>query len=80
MSHFTVAENTIKVWASEVTENPTNAIAGTILSADKHGIVIACGKGALKLLSLQPSGKKPMQAHELLNSRREWFEIHSVLA
>ncbi len=80
MSHFTVAENTIKVWASEVTENPTQAAAGTVLRADKHGIVIACGKGALTLLSLQPPGKKAMQAHELLNSRREWFEPNSVLA
>lgn len=80
MSHFTVMENTIKVWESEVVENTTNAEAGTVLQADKHGIVIATGNQALKLISLQPPGKKAMKAHELLNSRREWFEVGSKFA
>ena len=79
MSHFTVAEHTIKVWQAEVVEMAESAPAGTILQADKHGIVIATGAQALRLLMLQPPGKKAMQAHELLNSRRDWFVVGTLL-
>jgi methionyl-tRNA formyltransferase len=35
---------------------------GEILSADVHGIVVACGKGAIVIEELQPEGKKRMDA------------------
>ena len=54
--------------------------AGTILSADKNGIQIATVDGVLNLLQLQPAGKKPMSAQDLLNGRAEWFTIGKVLA
>ena len=79
MSYFTVAEQNVKVWRSEVVEGEHGQPAGTILSADKHGIVVATGKDALRLLELQPPGKKAMGAQDILNSRREWFEPGSVL-
>ena len=31
-------------------------------------------KGVLRLLTLQPPGKKAMSVTDLLNSRRDWFE------
>lgn len=79
MSYFTVAEQNVKVWRSEVVADNQGKPAGTVLAADKHGIVIATGKGALRLIELQPPGKKAMQVQDLLNSRREWFEVGSVL-
>jgi len=39
---------------------------GTILRADKDGVLVACGEGALLALSLQPPGKRPMKAGEYL--------------
>ena len=53
---------------------------GTIVGVGKAGIEVATGDGVLRLTRLQPPGKKPMQAHELLNSRREWFLPHTQLA
>ncbi|MDP2570401.1 methionyl-tRNA formyltransferase [Photobacterium damselae subsp. piscicida] len=79
MSYFEVSEQNIKVWRSEVVAEDHGKQPGTILSADKHGIVVATGNGALRLLELQPPGKKAMQVQDLLNSRREWFEVGSVL-
>ncbi|HIF9085878.1 TPA: methionyl-tRNA formyltransferase [Photobacterium damselae] len=79
MSYFEVSEQNIKVWRSEVVAEEHGKQPGTILSADKHGIVVATGHGALRLLELQPPGKKAMQVQDLLNSRREWFEVGSVL-
>ncbi|MDO6544354.1 methionyl-tRNA formyltransferase [Photobacterium sanguinicancri] len=79
MSYFTVAEQNVKVWRTAVEADNQGKPAGTVLSADKHGIVVATGKGALRLIELQPPGKKAMQTQDLLNSRREWFEPGTVL-
>ncbi|MEZ6966754.1 methionyl-tRNA formyltransferase [Aeromonas sp. S9(2024)] len=69
-----VAGQTIKVWQAEVIEHEHSQSAGTLLKADKQGIDIATGKGVLRLLTLQPPGKKAMSVTDLLNSRRDWFE------
>ncbi|MGY3968707.1 methionyl-tRNA formyltransferase [Aeromonas enteropelogenes] len=69
-----VAGQTIKVWQAEVIEHEHGQSAGTLLKADKQGIDIATGKGVLRLLTLQPPGKKAMSVTDLLNSRRDWFE------
>ncbi|WP_318413777.1 methionyl-tRNA formyltransferase [Photobacterium leiognathi] len=74
MSYFTVAEQNVKVWQTAVEADNQGKEPGTILSADKQGILVATGNGALRLISLQPPGKKAMSAADLLNSRREWFE------
>ncbi|KLV03242.1 methionyl-tRNA formyltransferase [Photobacterium aquae] len=79
MSYFTVAEQNIKVWRAEVETTEHGKMPGTILAADKQGILVATGNGALRLVELQPPGKKAMAAQDLLNSRREWFEPGSTL-
>ncbi len=80
VSYFSVAEQTIKVWEASALAEPHSAQPGTLLRAGKEGIDVATADGVLRLLTLQPAGKKPMQAHELLNSRRDWFLIGSQLA
>ena len=70
---------TLKVYQVEVLPHQDKP-AGTILSADKNGIQIATVDGVLNLLQLQPAGKKPMSAQDLLNGRAEWFTIGKVLA
>lgn len=70
---------TLKVYQAEVLPHQDKP-AGTILSADKNGIQISTVDGVLNLLQLQPAGKKPMSAQDLLNGRAEWFTIGKVLA
>ena len=74
ISWFEAAEQTIKVWQAEVIDSDHGQPAGTLLKADKQGIDVATGKGVLRLLTLQPPGKKAMSVPDLLNSRRDWFE------
>ncbi|HHW4403003.1 TPA: methionyl-tRNA formyltransferase [Aeromonas hydrophila] len=74
ISWFEVAGQTVKVWQAEVIAQDHGQTAGTLLKADKQGIDIATGKGVLRLLTLQPPGKKAMSVTDLLNSRRDWFE------
>ncbi|WP_025674609.1 methionyl-tRNA formyltransferase [Salinivibrio socompensis] len=80
VSFFTLGEQNIKVWGANALDIDVNAAPGTVINTDKHGIQIATGKGVLQLTHLQPPGKKAMQAHELLNARREWFETGTQLA
>ncbi|MDN3697439.1 methionyl-tRNA formyltransferase [Vibrio cortegadensis] len=79
MSHFSVAENSIKVWQSRVEPQTTDKPAGTILKADKTGIYVATGSGVLVLEQLQVPGKKAMSVQDILNSRAAWFEVGSQL-
>lgn len=70
---------TLKVYQASVLPH-VNCPAGTILSASKQGIQIATQQGVLNLLQLQPAGKKPMSAQELLNGRSHWFKVGKVLS
>ena len=74
ISWFEVADQTIKVWQAKVIASEHGQQPGTLLNADKQGIDIATGQGILRLLTLQPPGKKAMSVADLLNSRRDWFE------
>jgi methionyl-tRNA formyltransferase len=49
---------------------PGAAAPGTVLSADGTGILVATGQGALRILALQPEGKRVMSAREFLAGRR----------
>ena len=79
MSYFVVAGQNIKVWQTRVEADNQGKAPGTVLAADKQGVLVATGQGALRLTELQPPGKKAMKAQDLLNSRREWFEPGTVL-
>ncbi|MEN4790163.1 methionyl-tRNA formyltransferase [Pantoea agglomerans] len=78
MSFFTIEDQPVKVWQASVLPHSDRA-PGEIIHADKHGIQVATAQGVLNLLQLQPAGKKPMSAQDLLNSRREWFEPGTLL-
>jgi methionyl-tRNA formyltransferase len=54
----------LKIWKAAVVEAAGDA--GTILSADKGGILVACGQGGLRILELQREGSRRMSAAEFL--------------
>jgi len=72
-TEFYCGEHRVKVWQAEVLATTSDAPAGTVLAASKDGIDIQCGTNVLRLLQLQPPGKKPMSCQDILNSRRHWF-------
>lgn len=47
---------------------------GRVIAADRHGIDIACGEGALRLLRVQREGGKPVSVADYLNARRDLLE------
>ncbi|MGA2029133.1 MAG: methionyl-tRNA formyltransferase [Verrucomicrobiota bacterium] len=54
----------LKIWEAEIVGR--SGRAGEILSADKNGIIVACGKNALRILELQREGSRQMTAAEFL--------------
>ena len=79
VSYFLLDEQPVKVWQASVLPHAEKQ-PGEIIAADKQGIQIATADGVLNLQLLQPAGKKPMSAQDLLNSRREWFTSGRILA
>jgi methionyl-tRNA formyltransferase len=57
----------LKVHAVEVTAS--SGAPGCVLRADASGLEVACANGALRLLSVQPEGKKAMAAKDFLLGR-----------
>ncbi|MDC8829140.1 methionyl-tRNA formyltransferase [Alteromonas gilva] len=75
-----VKDKNIKVWQASAMSTPaTDAVPGTILAADKNGIVVATSDGALCIEKLQLPGKKPMAVQDVLNGHQDWFAVGSVL-
>jgi methionyl-tRNA formyltransferase len=54
----------VKCWQAGVVADNEGAAPGEVLSADRKGIVIACGQQALRLERLQRPGKRPVTAGE----------------
>ena len=63
----------MRVWAGAVSAYSGAAAAGTVLSADQSGIVVACGAGAYRILELQLEGRKRLDVAAILNSRADLF-------
>lgn len=61
---------TLRVWEAEVDpERATDAPAGTVIAAGKSGIEVASGRGIVRIVRLQPPGKRAMTASDFLNAR-----------
>ena len=61
----------VKIWQAEPCAG--SATPGEIISADKSGVVVACGDGALRLLTLQREGGRRLPAREFLSG----FPLHA---
>jgi methionyl-tRNA formyltransferase len=64
---FLLDDTPVKCWQARVVAGATGT-PGEVLSADRDGIVIACGRDALRLDSLQRPGKRPVTAGEFAGS------------
>jgi len=70
----------IRVWqASLVAINCKNKVAGTIISVDKHGVIVATKENAIRLEVLQLPGKKALAVSDILNGRADWFKVGQLI-
>lgn len=62
-ARFEFRDEAIKCWDAEPSDREGSP-AGTVLSADKEGVVVACGEGSLVLKELQRPGRRRVSAAE----------------
>jgi methionyl-tRNA formyltransferase len=68
----------VKIWKASASNKDSGAPAGTITGHDEDTIVVACGSGTLYLEKIQLPGGKPLSSMDILNSRRQYFDIGLV--
>jgi methionyl-tRNA formyltransferase len=72
----------IKLWRATVESTAHHSAAGTVLSADEHGVRVACGHGVLCVTELQRAGGKRLNAADFLRgfpiTVGQCFEPHAA--
>jgi methionyl-tRNA formyltransferase len=66
-----VAGERLRIHGAIASEEAHTAAPGTLLTASKHGLDIACGEGVLRLRVIQREGGKAITAADYLNARRD---------
>ncbi|MBO5328743.1 MAG: methionyl-tRNA formyltransferase [Clostridia bacterium] len=61
--------NILNILTAEQAQNESGEI-GEVIFADKKGLVIKCGKGAINVLTLKPAGGKEMRSQDFINGRK----------
>ena len=68
-------QHRIRVWQASIKDITTSKPAGTIISADKNGIIVATANNAICLEVLQLPNKKSLPVKDILNGRANWFKV-----
>jgi methionyl-tRNA formyltransferase len=58
----------LRVWNARAIDGAAGT-PGSVVAAGKQGIDVVCGKGCLRLLTIQLPGGKPLSAADFLNAR-----------
>ena len=72
----------IKLWRATAETTAHQKPAGTVLSANEHGVRVACGEGVLCITELQRAGGKRLNAADFLRgyplTDGQCFEPHAA--
>ena len=68
-AYSSLGDSPVKLFGARLAPATASSDPGEVLAVDHDGIVVACGEGAVRLLQVQPAGKKRMSAEEWLRGR-----------
>lgn len=79
LAFFKIDAHAIRIHAAKPIATNHQQAPGTILVADKSGLLVACQTDAIHITQMQFPGKKPMNFSEILNAKRALFEVGTCL-
>jgi methionyl-tRNA formyltransferase len=59
----------VKLFGVRLAPRGTSHVAGEVLAIDPAGVLVACGAGAVRILAVQPSGKRRLSPAEWAHGR-----------
>lgn len=71
VSEGEIAGEPLRLWAAHALDQSHTAAPGSVLTASREGIDLACGQGVLRVTALQRAGGKRISATDYLNARPE---------
>ncbi len=69
----------LKIFKAKIANDLVTAEVGTIVQADKHGLLLQCQNGQLAILELQKEGKKRMDYKSFLNGSQSVLRVGTKL-
>jgi methionyl-tRNA formyltransferase len=60
----------LKILEARVLNRRMDAVPGTVLRTSEDGLLVACGRGVLEILTIQPEGKRAMTATDYARGLR----------
>ncbi len=71
-NHTTYKDKIVKILKTNTVANPIDEDfdKGQVVKIEKDGIIIKCGQGALKIITLKPEGKGEMNAADWARGAR----------
>ena len=61
--------NEVKLFGARIAPRGTSHSPGEVLAVDETGLLVACGGGAVRVLAVQPAGKRRLAPAEWANGR-----------
>jgi methionyl-tRNA formyltransferase len=59
----------VKLFGARVTPRASESVAGEVIAVDGEGMIVACGSGAVRVLAVQPAGKRRLSPLEWAHGR-----------
>lgn len=75
VAYSELADTRVRIWEAQPLSQHHTAEAGTIIDNSPEGIDVACGKGILRLQTVQLPGAKALPAAAILNAKQDLFRI-----
>ncbi|WP_139490179.1 methionyl-tRNA formyltransferase [Brevibacillus dissolubilis] len=66
-------------WVEKIKETGSQGTPGTIISREEDGLIVACGEGTVKLMEIQPEGKKRMSVFDYLRGAGSNLQAGTML-
>lgn len=80
VAYTTLNQDVLKVWWAEKVAVPNSGKPGSILQIEKDGFIVSTGnQTAIKIMELQPSGKKRMPAEQFLRGSGAQLAVQDQL-